>query len=369
MLMQATATSASHTPFMAADRTVGVKTMLMRESARPGNCHTITRHGRKPYIAMSERFSIEIGSAFVGRDMSFNKDINQPFGCFYHPTNDGKSVIRRAVPTLLHPRDETKKSFYVLRRPTKSDIDEVLVKIDTTLPYHGKVVKGNFELHIHGGISTTGTVITRFKSEALVCLKDDERLDVMYPDGYVTSFVQDDGELVESHLPPMAMVDIRVKDAHQRLVDAQTITDVEVRKKMVRDVLNGMADLLHVTDAVKIASQDVRRKILQDFFLKLEREQMSVVHKKLWAILSNVDPVLREMLRGSSHDVEDQGRPDFSGLSRMFKTVVEKKGLTPSQIAAKKAQRSAEDREERLAMQGASSGGGSQEKKKAKGKK
>ncbi len=141
-----------------------------------------------------------------------------------------------------------------------------------------------------------------------------EYVSLLFPDGFVKKLQSREGRLIEENLSFADMAKIRIEDAHARLKRFAELSD-EDRTKAVYAVLSGMAELICVTLADRDGGQEIRRQIIKDFFLELQQDHLNLIHRKLTAILHQVDSALVPMLRQESPAVT----VDLSVLASKFR--------------------------------------------------
>lgn len=297
--------------------------------------------------------SISIGTAFIARDRFIDRD-HGPMGCIFHPEGAGSARVYRAVLHTVAP--EGKKAFSVLRTPPVDVPTESLLKVDLSLPRGQKVktVAGldNAEhtLRIWSGIRTDGTIVASHDREALVQLKDQQQLTMMFEDGFVRQVFQNGNEMEEITLSYLDMAKLRIADASLRLsrITPETWPDSVRREKATFFVLSGMVDLIHLAE-----KQDEARKEITQFFFNLNPELLQLIHRKLVAVLHQRDRVMAYAFTAPENGVVvTPMKPADADAARQKRLAAD----------AKKAKRRLEDQEFREAARGGS-GGGKQQKK------
>ena len=301
--------------------------------------------------------SITIGGTFIGRDRFVDRD-HGPMGCIFHPAGAGLGRVYRAVVHTIAP--EGKKAFSVLRTPPSEKPMESLLKIDLALPRGQKIkpVMGadgaEHALFIWSGIRTDGTIVLSHDGEALVQLKDQQQLTVMFEDGFVRQVFQNGSEMEEVTLSRLDMAQLRIADAHLRLanISPEKWPDPVRREKAIHFVLAGMVNLIHLA-----GKEDAPRKEIVEFFSSLDPQHLQLIHRKLVAVLHQRD---KEMVYAFT------GAPEHGVVVTSTKPV-DLAAARQKRLAAdaKKAQRRANDQAFRNAARGGS-GGGKQQAQKGK---
>ncbi len=285
----------------------------------PANCYTLGRFGvptegivmsmnRGPDEFQPWTSHILVGGYRIHRD---SRD-----GCVFHKNADGvTAIVRRAVPHYVEPLG--KSPFYTLKSQEKEKPSTTLVKVSTVLTFAKSAIHMNGqELRLFAGVSG-GTMIGRDGYEALVELMEGETMSVFYEDGAVRTFRRQGVMLEERHLGTQEMLTARIQNAWERLEFAEAIGDNEKRVRMMNGILSGMADLIHLTTRFnqRGLGQEMRMELITEFFCNLTPEAMELIHRKVTAVLHQVDPALLSALRtgGSSEkDTLPEGVADIS---------------------------------------------------------
>lgn len=241
---------------------------------------------------------VVVGGARVHRDGMQGQHGENLFGSTFHPKGDGSAVIRRAVSYFVRPT--TGKGYSTLRKPRDTELTSAILFVRLALPVGHVLRKGEHTLQVNIGYSGDVRLLAASKGEYLFEVQDDKRVNLMYGNGSVRSFVGRGNTLRELRLSFMDMAKIRVDDAFARLARASVIDDEKKRKDVVYHTLASIADLLHLTEADKVSGQEIRKMLLDDFFLKVAPEHLSAIHRRLMAVLSNVDKVLLPLIRMGS---------------------------------------------------------------------
>jgi hypothetical protein len=269
-------------------------------------------------------------------------------GAVMHYNQNGPMVHRATLNSFVSPKGLT---ISTLKRPAADRVEETLVLANVAMPQghllrpisgqDGKV----HNLNIQCGLHHTGKVLLADGDKALLRLEEGQYLCLLFPDGFVRKFVAKvGGQLVEEHLSFRQMVQVRVDDAHKRLDNLGKKPDFVVED--VKHILSGMVDLFHRTPGDKHAPA---RGVLQEFFFKeLSDTYLSLVHRKLTAVLHAVDPVMVHALSASVAVVQ---APTAS------KGTVEAAAKRAATDARKKALRAERDALSQR-MKGSSAGGG-----------
>jgi len=334
---------------------------LAEDLKNPANCFEVGRHGdpkegivlrtdKGPDVLRPWEPYILIGTFRVHRDFWTDKE-RGPLGCLYHHDGD-ITFVRRAE---LHKLE--KMPIYTLRRlDEEGPHPTMLLKVNLSLPSNGKLYsKGGHLLHVQVGVHGSAQTISSDNNEILICFNDGDEMNLLFPDGMVRSFKNSKSKLVENKLSPEEMATVRIEDAFKRLHRARINGD---EKKVLR-VIHSMADLITLTRFIK-DGQDVRRRILSDFFLELPNEELSKVHRKVTAILHQTDSALVPMLQ-----MKNGG--DLSDLKQkldqnpFFRVIVGGKSNgkgseAKAKAKAKKVARAEADNELRSKMKGPSTG-------------
>jgi len=294
--------------------------------------------------------SINIAGAFIARDRFVDRELG-PRGCIYHPEGGLKAMVYRAVVHTVTP--ERGKPFKVLRTPTAEKPTTSLLKVSIPLPKGIKVkaIVGaddkEHALRVWSGIRTTGTPVLAYDGEALVELKSGEQLTVFFEDGFVRQYQQEEAGLVEIELKPADMAELRIEDAQLRLavVTPAQWPDPVRRERQQHFILAGMVDLFHLA-----AKDEGVRKDLAQFFFNLDQPLLGLVHRKLTAVLHQVDLILAYTFSSSAATTNVaplKPKPVDSDAAR-------KRALADQ----KKADKRLEDQKKRAAMKGSTSGKG-----------
>lgn len=285
-----------------------VERALAADLALPANCwHIDTKTGvLTERIALSldkgsdalrpKQPHIIVGTAFVERDPMHDQWGVNLYGNVFHPDGHGGATVRRATTNYVRPNSG--KPFYTLRKPTRDDVDTALLFVRLALP-DGMVLRtGGHTLMVSYGFSGDTKPIAVSKGEYLFAIKDRQRLNLLFGDGRVCSFVGQGATLKELRLSFMDMAKIRVEDAFLRLERTIGIENADDRKKAEYRVLASIADLLHLTKVDGVADQEIRLYILKEFFLKVNAGHLSAIHQRLTAIICAVDKLLLPVIRG-----------------------------------------------------------------------
>jgi len=225
-------------------------------------------------------------------------------GCIFVKQDDDKTaIVRRAVAHHLMP--EGKRAFYTLRRPLCEKVGTSLVKVSASIPnLKGSIHMNGHELRLYTGVSV-GAVIGREGFDSLVELVEGENIIIFFEDGWVRSFHKEGSALIEQLLGSEDMLDLRISEAWYQ-IDREVEKFDGGRKDVVHAILVGMANLLHLTSRFnqRGLGQNMRITLIRDFFSKLSPNALELVHRKVTAILHQLDPSLISMLRTGSFEGE-----------------------------------------------------------------
>lgn len=301
----------------------------------------------------------------VHRDDRYDPKTNKNmFGAIFHPDEERGGVVRRAALYRVNPPGG--KSYYTLIKPLRDDVKESLIKVKLGLPEHIKLVREGYNLNIMYGVHGTAHAVASSEGDFLVVIGNGQTANLLFGDGTVRQFVQQETELKEVRLNMKQIASVRVEHALARLQYLAGNEDDEKLESKLKQVLGGMADLLYLTQVDKVAGQELRRFIIQEFFLKVSDNNLRLVHKKLTAVLYKVDSALLPLLKkepvhmapvststGASTPAEvlaaelatpDTNVVDLSVLREKFNVTAVKKG-PPAQAKARKSARSAADKQ------------------------
>lgn len=313
-----------------AKETFSVVAGLDGEKLHPANCVEIGRFGGlKEGIALSldrgHEPAIWIGERYVARDR-FR-------GALFARSADGTyGVMRRA--RLNEVQRDGKPPRHTLAYPGDEKLNFSIVRVSYPLAQGARVAVNGWDLRIHAGVRTTGQMFIWSSEGALVVLRDGEECICFFPDGAVRLCQQNGTQLEERTLSLGETLDLRIEDAFVRLIEANGVLDDERRTKVIRAILYGMADLLHLTSLFGSEGQVMRLTLMREFFFAIEPEYLGFVQKKIEAILHQVDRPLIAMFY--------EGRSAFV----LKKEVSEKTNVTD--LASERAKRDAARRARQL---------------------
>lgn len=334
---------------------------MAQQKVFPGiNCFTVSRFGApeqgivltedpgpdalrpwEPYIAA--------GSARIHRDYST--------GC---------ETVQRGVHLMVYQVKAysrtvgSGRTMSTLQKPKFDEKPQMVLKVNLSLPNaRSSIVVGGRQLKLYVGVSG-GTLLERDAADAVVKLEDGEAVTCFYFDGGVRVFRMQGTELVETPLGTEQMLKERIAQAKRDLEKSRGLSG-DARDKREFSILMGMADLLNMTTRfdARGLGQQLRLSILREFFLTLEPVLLQLVHRRLTAILHQVDSALVSLLWKEAQS---------QGSSPATDTVID---MGAERVRREKARREKvqHDREVRLAMKGrsgqrtqASSGGKKQKK-------
>lgn len=285
------------------DRTALVAA-LANNAALPANCFTVGRFG-EPTVGIelsldrgTDEFRPFLPHILVG-GYRIHRDAYK--GCLYEPREDGKTATVRRADLRECTARANGKVFYTLTQPETEKVGRSVVKVDNRLPYaKGPIVMNNHELRLWAGV-VGGKIIGVDGWEALVELGEGEALNVFFEDGAVRRFVRQGSTLEERFLSSKAQLDVRIEEAWNQL-DRVTSHKDGARERTIFAILSGMADLLHVTTRfdARGLGQEMRVNLIRTLFLELAPEALALCHRKVVAILHQVDPSLIGMMSTGS---------------------------------------------------------------------
>lgn len=266
----------------------------------PSNCFTLGRVGNPvegiellldagPDALRPWQPFIAVGTRRVHRD---RRD-----GCIYEKRADGKTGhVRHATAfTVQTPNVHT---YHVLKKPVRETVgDTSVVKLRFGMRGSKRVIVNGQELRLYTGVDG-GTLLERDGMEAIVTVKEGERITIFYEDGAVRSFRREGSSFVEKTLTQAEMLEKRIESAHARL----EVLSQDMRpqaEKMAFGLLAGMTELLHLTTVSK-EGQELRMKLLKEFFLNLPQQHYNAIYRKLRGTLEAVDRVLVPYLYGNT---------------------------------------------------------------------
>ncbi len=290
---------------------------LAKNAGLPANCFTVGRFG-EPKVGIE--LSLDRGSnefwplephVLVG---SFRIHRDAYRGCLYDMAEDKRTATVVRAELRECTASATGKLFYTLTQPAADKVAYSLVKVNTALPYaKGPIMLNGRPLHLFAG-HTGGTTIGADGWEALVQLAEGEWLDVFFEDGAVRRFVRQGPTLEERFLRPEEQLELRIE---RGWVELERVLELDggTRERATGYLLSGMADLLHLTTRfdARGLGQGMRVTLLRKFLLELPPEALQLCHRKVTAILYQVDPPLVAMLRvdGGARDLPT-GVADFA---------------------------------------------------------
>lgn len=277
---------------------------LVKNAALPANCFTVGRFG-EPVVGIE--LSLERGSdelrplqphILLG-GYRLHRDAYR--GCLYEMAADKRTATVLRAETKRCVSTATGKVFYTLTNPTDDKVSFSLVKLNTTLPYaKGPVMVNGRPLRLYAG-HKGGTTIGADGWEALVQLAEGESLDIFFEDGAVRRYLRQGSQLEERFLKSEEQLDLRIEKAWEELERVLSFSD-GAREKAVAAILSGVADLFHLTTRfdARGLGQGMRMTLIRNFFLELAPEALQLCHRKVTAILHQVDPSLLAMLRAGA---------------------------------------------------------------------
>lgn len=178
--------------------------------------------------------------------------------------------------------------------------------------------------------SAGGKVFASSPTEQLVQVPEGESLVLFYPNGSVRKFHRWGASLEESVLAPEAMLNIRMKHANGML---QTASGT-----MINCILRGMVDLVNLTSQLdRVIGQEVRMKLIREFFLALPESRFGLVKKSLAAALYAVDSALVPMLYKSGVKTVD-GSTNVVSINSARERAKREAALTANRAARHAAQ-------------------------------
>lgn len=284
------------------NRSIASPEQLFAEEQRlPANCFTVKRYGQVtegielsfeqgPHQSNPWAPHVNVGGWRVQHD-TFN-------GCGYKVQQGGTGLIRRAqLRTCLNKSNG--KGFSTLVRPEVEKPGFSLVKVDLRLPgVKGSVVevKGR-TLNLYSG-SAGGRIVECNEYEALIELKEGEKLTLFFPDGAVRRFIRE-ARPVERQLTVEAQLQARIVQAWA-VLEEQLQLPVEQCGKAMAWTLQGMVDLINLTAVMdrKGEGQELRLMLLREFFLELDSPVFGLCERRLVAALYQIDPALVDVAVG-----------------------------------------------------------------------
>jgi hypothetical protein len=302
------------------------------------NCFTVRRHGD-----LSE--GIVLGNDIEGREALmvgrfwFNRD---RFGGALVDMTGAVPMICRAV--LRERGGNGKRKFTTLCEPKSARPTRVLIKVSLGLPLDAVVKIGDREIHVATDVCGNGQIVKRDGHEALVSLGDGEEVSFLFPDGWVRTFRNREGDLRDIMLSAEGMLEKRIAFAFRELECARAFFDATLREKKIHSILSGMADLIHLTMYAG-NGQELRIKLIRDFFYGITQAELGLVHRKLTAVLHHVDPVLVSML-SSAYYATSTGHEKASVVS------IDSARNSAVEQARRKAARAQRDRDFRNSVKG-----------------
>ncbi len=285
--------------------------------------------------------AVSVGGSYVLRDIVAQQ------GCdIVRGQDPNTALVYRASVEWYEPR--IGKPLPLLRRANGHAAGSVIhlkiglpagVALRPTYDAGGKPL----ELRIYRGYTTDGEVVItdEYADEALVVLREGETLTAFYADGYVCAARQEAGRLTVHRFTRAETLAERISLAVGQL--QLTAREDEKRRRFI---LAGMADLIHLA-----GNADERSELVRSFFFQLPERDLSLVRRKLEAILHLRDPQLALALttKGGLYSTAN---------------VVPLKSLAPDtavrRVAAEKRRRekSERDRALRMEMRGGTGGSG-----------
>lgn len=228
-------------------------------------------------------------------------------GCAYELSGNPKfGTVHRAELRACSSK-ASGKVFYTLKEPEADKVSYSIAKVNLRLPYaKGPVTVNGHELRLWAGVSG-GVLVAKNGWEALVQMKEGERMTVFFEDGAVRHFMRQGAVLEEKFLDSKSQLDFRIEEAWTQLDRALTRGD-GARENTIFAILSGVADLLHLTTRFGGGlGQEMRMNLIRNFFLQLSDEALELCHRKVTAILHQVDPSLVGMMFGNTSCVKEQG--------------------------------------------------------------
>ncbi len=285
------------------NRSVSPEQLFTEEQRLPANCFTLKRYGpvaegielsfeQGPHQSNPWAPHVNVGGWRVQHD-TYN-------GCGYQILSGGRGLIRRtALRTCLNKSNG--KDFSTLVRPDVEKPGFSLVKVDLRLPgVKGSVVevKGR-TLNLYSG-SAGGRIVECNDYEALIELKEGEKLTLFYSDGAVRRFIRE-AKPVERQLTVEAQLQARIDQAFA-ILEEQAQLPVEQCGKAMAWTLQGMVDLINLTAVMdrKGEGQELRLMLLREFFLELDQAVFGLCERRLVAALYQIDPALVDVATGKA---------------------------------------------------------------------
>lgn len=188
---------------------------------------------------------------------------------------------------------------------TRRKSDKVVAKVVFAVPFGGGLKVDGHVFFFSAGIP--GALVFD-QYEALVQLSEGEETFCFYDNGQVRALNSSEKELSATLLTPREAITRRIEVVWNRLNHAASNDELSYDFK--RHAFEEMVDLLSLTKSDLFASdaaegQELRLQILQNFFLLLSPEDMSLVAAKLKAALYRVDSALVSVVFGNAPSVSD----------------------------------------------------------------
>lgn len=321
----------------------------------PANCYTVDYNQQCAGIALREDVGPDLlrpRSPAIYAGLRF-LPVDYRDGAIVHHDSDGAFIHRANLNQFDTPQGSTIKT---LVRPSTDKGDEVLVMTNSAMPtgHFLRPMAGQdgkaYSLNIQRGLHHNGQVLLADRDVAVIRLEVGQHVYLLFPDGLVRKFVAHvGGVLSEETLLLRQMALVRVEDAKKRLLNLMK-KDVYVVDD-AKHVLSGMVDLFH---RLRGDSHESARQVICNFFFKeIDDESLSLIHRKLTAVLHAVDPVMAHALNAPEKTDATPVNAEKSAQAAA------KRAATEARRAALRAKRDADCRDRK----GSGTGGGKPKRK------